>query len=234
MGAEKEENPHINHRKRLKKQFAFDLGKSMSDYTFLEYLLFFSIPQGDTNQLAHRLLNAFGSFDKVLEAEKEELMTVNGVGEHTATYLTSLLPFFSRYMERRSGEKFEYTDLEKITEYLTGKYMNVKGEQALLLNFDSKGIFSNCMELGNKDIGRIDINNREIAASVVRDGAVYSILVHNHPSGIVLPSQEDLKSVLKMSAFLKMLSVTLVDNIILTNDDFLAFSTNGRYVKYLY
>lgn len=225
---------HSGHRKRLKEQFALNGGKEMSDFTFLEHLLFYSVPQGDTNPLAHRLIDRFGSFDKILEAPREELLKVPGVGEHTASFLTSLLPVFSRYLERKSGEKFEYTDLEKIREYVFSKYLGETGEKAMLLHFDSKGVFTNSVFIGCGDISHIVIDNREIASAIVRDKAVYSILVHNHPSGIVSPSAEDLRSVEIISSFLKMLSVTLVDNIIVTEDDFLAFSQNSRYVKYLY
>lgn len=234
MASQNNENVHCGHRKRLKNQFSADGGKALSDFTFLEYILFFCIPQGDTNPIAHRLLERFGSFDKVLEATKEELLKVSGIGEHTAQFLTSLLPVYSRYFERKSGEKFEYTELDKIREYLTGKYLNINVETAILLHFDSKGIFTNSFSLGSGDISHIEIDKREIAASVVRDKAVFSILVHNHPSGIVTPSTNDLKAVEDISAFLKMLSVTLVDNIIVTSTDFLAFSQNSRYIKYLY
>lgn len=230
----KSENIHSGHRKRLKEQFLSDGGKSLSDFTFLEYLLFFALPQGDTNPLSHRLIEKFGSFDKVLEAKKEELLEVGGVGEHTAALLSSYLPVFSRYLEKRSGEKFEYTDLDKICEYLRGSYLNVEGERAMLLHFDAKGVFVNSVYLGSGDINSIEIDNREIASSIVRDKAVYSILVHNHPSGIVSPSTEDLISVMNISKFLKLLSVSLVDNIIVTDNDFLAFSQNARYIKYLY
>lgn len=234
MDSQSNENVHYGHRKRLKKQFSADGGKALSDFTFLEYVLFFCIPQGDTNPLAHRLLDRFGSFDKVLEATKEELLDVSGMGDHSAQFLTSLLPVFSRYLERKSGEKFEYTELEKIREYLSGKYLNINVEMAMLLHFDSKGVFTNSFCLGSGDISHIEIDNREIASSVVRDKAVFSILVHNHPSGIITPSTDDLKSVEEISNFLKMLSVTLVDNIIVTSTDFMAFSENSRYIKYLY
>lgn len=234
MEARESKNIHAGHRKRLKEQFSIDGGKELSDFTFLEYMLFFAVPHGDTNPLAHRLLDKFGSFDKVLEATKEELMKIDGVGEHTAMFLTSLIPFFSRYLERKSGESFEYTDLESIRDYVVGKYLNEDREKAMLLHFNSKGLFTNFVFLGNGDISHLKIDNREIASSVVRDKAVYSILVHNHPSGIVTPSSDDLKSVEDISEFLKMLSVTLVDNIIVTGSDFLAFSQNSRYIKYLY
>lgn len=234
MNSRADEGLHAGHRKRLKQQFAHDGGKSMSDYTFLELILFYALPQGDTNPLAHRLIDRFGSFDKVFEATREELLEVDGVGEHTASFLTTLLPVLSRYLERRAGESFEYTDIEKIREYVTAKYTGVDCEKAMLLHFDAKGFFTNSFFLGNGDISHIEIDNREIASSIVRDKAVYSILVHNHPSGIVSPSTQDLRSVENISSFLNMLSVTLVDNIIVSNDDFLAFSQNSRYIKYLY
>lgn len=225
---------HSGHRKRLKEQFSSDSGRSMSDYTFLEHLLFYALPQGDTNPLAHRLLDKFGSLDKVLEATKEELLSVSGVGEHTAAFISTLLPVFSRYLERKSGESFEYTDIEKISDFLRGRYLGADTETALLLHFNSKGFFTNCVRLGSGDMSHIEIDNREIASSIVRDKAVYSILVHNHPSGIVSPSTEDLRCVEHISSFLKMLSVTLVDNVIVTDSELLFFSQNSRYIKYLF
>ena len=57
----------------------------------LELLLFYCAPQKDTNELAHLLIDEFGSISGVFDASYEELIKVNGVGEYTATFLKILL-----------------------------------------------------------------------------------------------------------------------------------------------
>ena len=230
----KEENPHIDHRKRLKNQFYISGEDGMSDFTFLEYILFFAKPQGDTNPLAHDLIDHFGSFDKVFEASKEELLEVKGVGDHVALFLTTFLPVLKRYLERKSGNNFSYSDKEKIRKFLSAKYTAVKNERAMLINFDSKGMFTNCDFIADGDFGQVSFNCRKVATSIIKSRAAFSILVHNHPSGICKPSVNDLTCTNSLKGFLSQLDVTLTDSIILTEDSIFFFSGDPKLFDYLY
>ena len=83
-------NKHAGHRDRLRKKF-IDVGlENFYEHQILELILFYSIPQGDTNPLAHRLINRFGSLMCVLSASYEELLSIKGVGDATATWLKTL------------------------------------------------------------------------------------------------------------------------------------------------
>lgn len=83
-------NNHAGHRGRLKKKFIDGGLENFYEHQILELILFYSIPQGDTNPTAHRLISRFGSLMGVLNADHEELMTVKGVGNATATWLKAL------------------------------------------------------------------------------------------------------------------------------------------------
>ena len=76
-------NLHENHRARVRKRFEHEGLKTFADHNVLELLLFYSIPQKDTNDIAHRLLDEFGSLSAVFDAPKDVLMNVVGVGENT-------------------------------------------------------------------------------------------------------------------------------------------------------
>ena len=80
-------NLHENHRARVRKRFEHEGLKTFADHNVLELLLFYSIPQKDTNDIAHRLLDEFGSLSAVFDAPKDVLMNVVGVGENTATLI---------------------------------------------------------------------------------------------------------------------------------------------------
>ena len=90
------ENLHEEHRARMKARVERDGLESLAEHEALEYLLFMSIPRQDTNVLAHRLIEHFGDFCKVMEAEPEELEQVPGIGPKSA-HLISTVMAFSRY-----------------------------------------------------------------------------------------------------------------------------------------
>ena len=81
---------HDGHRQRVKAEFLSSGGQNWPDHRLLELLLFYAIPQGDVNGLAHALMERFGSLSGVLDASAEELKKTPGVGEHTCQESHSL------------------------------------------------------------------------------------------------------------------------------------------------
>ena len=69
-------NTHGGHRERLKNRFLEHGLDNFNDLNALELLLFYAIPRQDTNEIAHRLLDRFGSFAAVMEATPEELREI--------------------------------------------------------------------------------------------------------------------------------------------------------------
>ena len=66
-----EKSLHTNHRQRMRKRFAQQGGFSgFAEHEVLEYILYLAIPRKDTNPLAHRLIDRFGSLCQVLEASE--------------------------------------------------------------------------------------------------------------------------------------------------------------------
>ena len=81
---DKPKHRHTGHRERMKAEFLARGLEGWPDHRVLELLLFYTIPQGDVNDLAHELVERFGSLAGVLDASVEELKKVKGVGDHTA------------------------------------------------------------------------------------------------------------------------------------------------------
>ena len=88
---------HQGHRTRLRDRINKEGLDNFQDYQVLEYALTFAIPYKDTNVIAHRLINKFGSFSAVLEADKDELKMVEGMGEASAHFISNLLQIFHYY-----------------------------------------------------------------------------------------------------------------------------------------
>ena len=78
---EKKDNIHRGHRQRLKARFLREGIDGFDEHTMVELLLYFGIPYKDTNDIAHALIERFGSISGVLDARYEQLLSVEGVGE---------------------------------------------------------------------------------------------------------------------------------------------------------
>ena len=81
---------HEGHRERLRQTFLEHGVSALHEHQLLELLLTFAIPRRDTNPLAHSLLAAYGSLDKVLAANPYDLMRQEGIGPQTAVLLCLL------------------------------------------------------------------------------------------------------------------------------------------------
>ena len=89
---------HAGHRQRLKERFLKDGLDNFEEHQVLELLLFYGIPQRDTNVIAHELIKKFGSLSRVLEATPEELSEVKYVGDNVTT-LFQLITAVARYYQ---------------------------------------------------------------------------------------------------------------------------------------
>ena len=77
---------HEGHRARLRQRFLEQGIDGFHEVHILELLLFYAVPRQDTNELAHRLLNHFGSLAGVLEATPQILMQA-GLTENAAALI---------------------------------------------------------------------------------------------------------------------------------------------------
>lgn len=104
MGKERSGGLHAGHRARVRQRFLTSGLEAFQDHEVLEFLLFYAVPRRDVNEMAHMLMNRFGSLSGVLDATEEELCTIPGVGPHIAHFLT-LIPEVMVQMSRLSCQE---------------------------------------------------------------------------------------------------------------------------------
>lgn len=220
---------HTGHRQRLKERFRQEGLDSFDELHVLELLLFYAIPQGDTNPLAHELLRRFGSLTGVLEAKREELEQVKGLGAHSVTLLR-LVTELSRYyaVQRMSMERVLPT-LEKCGEYLVPFFIGQREETVYLLCLDGKCKVLACRKLGQGGVNSVGVPIRRVVETALNTNASSVILAHNHPSGLALPTTEDVQVTKKVATALDLVGVRLADHVIVADQDFVSLTDSGLY-----
>lgn len=227
--AEKKDFIHKNHRKRMKNRFRMEGLDHFDEVHVLELLLFFGIPQGDTNPLAHRLLEHFGSLAQVLEAPKEELEKVAGVGEHVSTLLTLIREISRYYMVNRSTACAILKTTGDCGDYLLPYFMGLRDETVYLLCLDSKCKAICCKEVGSGSVNSASISTRKIVETALAANATSVVLAHNHPSGFAYPSNEDILTTRRVAVALDAVGILLADHIVVADDDYVSMADSGMY-----
>lgn len=219
---------HEGHRARVKKRFLEEGLDHFSDIQALELLLFYAVPRADTNPIAHRLLEHFGSLSQVLEANPEELKKISGVGENGALLL-NLIPQMGRfYMTDRASAPGVLTTLEQCAQYLMPRFFGRKLETVFLLCLDAKCKVLCCREVGEGGTNSTGISIRRVVETALGVNASSVVLAHNHPSGVALPSPEDIQTTRRVAMALQAVEIVLVDHIIVADDDYVSIAQSDE------
>jgi len=228
------ESIHAGHRERLKNRFLENGLDDFTDIQVLELLLFYAIARQDTNLLAHALLDHFGSLSQVLEATPEELKKVKGIGDHAAILL-HLIPQLGRYYQIDSAQQVEIlTSLDACGTYLVPYFFGRNKETVFLLCLDAKCKVLCCKEIGEGSVNTASISVRKVVETALAANATTVILAHNHPSGIALPSDEDVQTTRRVAAALSAVEIHLADHIVVAEGDYVSMVQSGyRFDEFL-
>lgn len=220
---------HQGHRKRLKARFLAEGLDHFNEVNVLELMLFYCVQRQDTNPLAHRLLDHFGKLSAVLDASAEELMKVPGVTEHIATYLTMINAVGRFYLRNRSSDTRILTTMEACGEYLLPFFHALQKETVYLLCLDAKCKVLACKKVGEGSVNSASISIRKIVETALNTNAASVVLAHNHPSGLALPSAEDIQTTRRLGWALHAVEIVLADHIVVADDDYVSMVQSGKY-----
>lgn len=213
---------HEGHRDRMRQKFLQDGLDSFESHEALEMLLYYAIPRKDTNEMAHRLIQEFGSLSAVFDAPIDTLMRMGKISERTAI-LIKMIPQLSRmYLENKHKYSNKLLSDDIIGDLLTHKFVGRTNETVILLLMDGKRKQLFCGVVSEGSLSGAEIYIRRIVELSMRYNASLAVIAHNHPSGIALPSKEDLIATASVRDALALIGVKLIDHIIVADDDYVS------------
>ncbi len=231
----KKENSHEGHRQRMRERFLSESIENFQPHEALEILLFYAIPRGNTNDIAHELIRRFGSLSAVFDAKIEDLCEVDGVGERSAILIKMMPQLFRKYeIDRLKERDIVLNSAELVAKYASKYFKGYTEERLYLMCFDSMCNLLCIKEISNGNMKRTPVDLGLIAKIAFENEATSLILVHNHPSGIMAPSKADVDVTTKVEQMVHDLGMRLSDHIILGNgDDYFSFRKSEKY-KYIF
>lgn len=223
-------NPHEGHRKRLRRELLEqDFADSIEAHKILELLLFYGIPRKDTNEIAHELINKFGSFHAVFEADISDLLQVKGMTENAATLIKLLLPISRRYHTDKYKSRYKFSTFNDVGDFLKEMHSGYREEVFMVTTMKNNGEKIACDIISKGDMSSVALSVKAIVQVVLKHNAPCVVISHNHTSKNALPSKPDIEMTQNLKYMLEQLGVKLLDHIIVAGDDYVSMAQSSQY-----
>lgn len=217
---------HTGHRERLRRRFDQEGLGGFAPHEVLELLLTYAIPRIDTNGLAHALIRRFGSLSAVLEASKEDLTQMEGVGPRAAALLTMMVPLLRIYEQDKLQPRPYLGNYGNLAAYCHTLFFGVGVEQFYVLCLDAKLNLLSAVLLSQGTPSEVSVQPRTVVQELIRRNAMGAVLCHNHPSGSLAPSYEDVRITQEIQHILDSMGMRLYDHIVVSGKSDYSFNAH--------
>ncbi len=214
------------HRARLRDRFLARGLDGLSDAEILELLLSFGTPRTDCKEPARLLLQKYGCFAKVFEAPVASLQEVKGIGPKNGFAIHFIHAVASYYLkERLHGKRFLHSSRE-VADYLIHSMRGLKKEVFTVIFLDSSHAIIDSEIVAEGTLNVNTVYPREIIKRALEFHAAALIIAHNHPSGSLQPSTQDIKLTKTLALLCHYMQLQLLDHLIIGDGSY-SFADNG-------
>jgi len=223
----KKQPPHyVGHRKRLKEKFLKADPAAFNDYELLELLLFQSTPRKDVKPLAKQMLQEFGDFNQLINAERKKILAIDEATESSFLQIRIIKELINRVFQDRIRNTNIISSWSALLEYLKFNMGCLKLEQFRVLFLNKKNMLLADEVIATGTIDQTPVYPREIVKKSLFHEAGAIILVHNHPSGNSKPSNADIDLTAQIVNACNTINVSVHDHVIIGNGEYYSFKSN--------
>lgn len=213
---------HKNHRERMRRRFDETRFDGWQKHEVIEYMLYHVFKRRNTNDLAHMLLmNSGKSLSRMFDiAQSERFQRIDGIGASTVEYLRELKAFVEYYHSATLNEMAVEVRSDNVEEIIRQMDFSKETEDILVIclnNYLRIKYVTSVTETSGEGFATTSLNRIVKAATAC--GADMIILVHNHPSGELKPSYDDIYMTLKIEKMLAAFDIVLVDHYITNGNE---------------
>lgn len=203
---------------------------ALSDAELLSLIMRTGTKEASVLDLANQVLNAHDTQKGLLGLQfllPQELTKIPGIGKVKAIQLLALAEISKRMNLEQLQKKLEIHTPDTIGAYYREKCRFLSVEKTFLLLLTNAHTLIKEVELSSGTVNQTYLSPREIFIHALRYEAVHIVLVHNHPSGRVTPSEADIQSTLRIRDAGQLLGIQVSDHIIVAGDHYLSMLERG-------
>lgn len=189
---------------------------SLKDYELLAILLGSGTKDKDVLKLSREIIKLFEDDFETISLEK--LTSIHGLGLAKSSQILSAIELSKRYLIKQNKKVSSAGDVfDELQEY-----KNKHQEYFLTITLDGANHIIQTRVVSIGTLNRSLIHPREVFADAITDRCASIIIAHNHPSGLLEVSQEDIMVTLRLQESAKLLGIELLDHIIISKNGYLS------------
>lgn len=177
--------------------------------------------------LARDLLSTAGSLRAVAALEPRELQGILGLGPARAAQLAAALELARRFSEEEVQEAGVLSGAEEAYRFLKPRLRDLPQEVFGVLFLNQKHGVLSYRELFRGSVAQSQVHPREVLKAALKENAAAVILAHNHPSGHLSPSPDDIRLTERLRTLLLEVDVRVLDHLIVGGNGYFSFSREG-------
>ncbi len=212
---------------RPREKFYTNGRKSLTDAELLAIIIGNGTKNHSALQIAQTLLSNYNhSLDSLKNLDLQQLVKTRGIGTAKAISILSALELSNRCQNK--GEiPTKLSKSHDVFEYVKSHFSGLKHEEfhIVLLNNSNRFIERICISKGG--ITGTVADGRIIFKEALMRNATSIILLHNHPSGNINPSESDKILTKNLKEFGKCIDITVMDHLILADNFYFSFADEG-------
>lgn len=200
---------------------------ALSDAELIAILIGSGTAKLSAVDVGKKVLAHAGNLDNLAKLSVKELMKAKGIGEAKAITIVAAMELGRRRKELAPEEKPRIDTSRAAFELIKGDLMDLPHEEfwVILCNRAQRVIRKKRVSEGG--VSGTVADPKIIFKLALEELASGMIVVHNHPSGNLTPSQNDISLTKKLKEGGKLLEITLLDHLIVANDKYLSFTDEG-------
>lgn len=199
---------------------------NLTDDELIAILLKTGTREFSAKDLANILLKKVGGIKGLTDINYEKLINIDGIKQSKACNILSAIELSRRINDIKDINNIKLNNCELVYNYYKNKLNNNKQEHfyCIYLDNNKRVIKDKLLFLGSLNFSMV--NPREVFKEAYLVNASAIICVHNHPSGNVLPSMQDIEITNKLIEIGNLLGIKIVDHIIIGKDKYYSFLQN--------
>lgn len=222
---------HKGHRQRMREHVNAEGFDAFHPHQVIEVLLFYAIPVKDVSDIAHALIDRFGSVYGVLTASTKELTEIEGVGKRTAEWLNKVGKLICSYGAMQSEDRVRIGNLDSVLKICSKRVKKIKSPCTYHLCMSSVGVIqafskiSDTLEWGDADVLRYAME--EVLSSHARHVIIVEYTCEAKPTA----GEYERKAAESYAYTMSVMGAELLDVVLIGMEDSISLSKEGIFER---
>jgi len=177
--------------------------------------------------LAQQVISQAGDIQHLVDITPQELMGIPGIGPGKAARISAALELGKRMASRSPSAPVCVDNPDDIAALFMEEMRGLKQENFRILLLSVKGSILSAETISRGDLSSTPVHPREVFRPAVKKSAAAIILIHNHPSGDPTPSEEDIRTTLRLAECGNLIGIRVLDHLVIGDGTYVSLRAAG-------